>query len=114
MWHSRALVDTLKTWNADTNVTYVRLHPNSRNPYLLPDLLTYSFREDPGQPHCYSAVFDNENTQAFVDQSLQSAIETRSKSFTLTVAVPSESGSLHGYKILALEIPGRYVYLDVE
>ena len=73
---------------------------------------SYRFREDPGQPHCYNAVFDNEYTQAFIDQRLQeysSGAQKSPDSFTLTVAIPSESGSLHGYRVLALETPGRCV-----
>ncbi|KAL7283150.1 hypothetical protein ACG7TL_002576 [Trametes sanguinea] len=37
-----------------------------------------------------------------------------SRSFTLTVAVPSDSGSLHGWSILSLTAPGRLGRLTVE
>jgi hypothetical protein len=32
----------------------------------------------------------------------------RSRAFTLTVAIPAESGPLHGWQIESVEVPGRY------
>lgn len=71
------------------------------------------FREDPKQPHCYESIFKTDDTQAFIDQAVDiyAASKRRSKSFTLTVAIPSESGSLHGWRVHTLETPGRLVVL---
>ncbi|KAH7927731.1 hypothetical protein BV22DRAFT_1110944 [Leucogyrophana mollusca] len=93
-WHTRELVSVLKTWNPVAYVTY---------------------REDPGKPHWYYTVLKNKQVQAFLDSVLDpGASLQRSRSFTLTVAVPSESGSLHGWRILALEVPGRLARLYVK
>ncbi|KAI0085425.1 hypothetical protein BDY19DRAFT_896611 [Irpex rosettiformis] len=95
-WHSRSLVDTLKTWDRRASVT---------------------FKEDPGEPHCYSAAFGNDQVQAFIDQNINQhelPLDRGSlSSFTLTVAVPGESGSLHGFKVLKLTTPGRLARLSV-
>ncbi|KAH7927722.1 hypothetical protein BV22DRAFT_255973 [Leucogyrophana mollusca] len=71
--------------------------------------------EDPGKPHWYYTVLKNKQFQAFLDSVLDpGASLQRSQSFTLTVAVPSESGSMHGWRILALEVPGRLARLQVK
>ncbi|KAI9056689.1 hypothetical protein FKP32DRAFT_1682226 [Trametes sanguinea] len=97
VWHTREAVSVLKTWNPDANVT---------------------FREDPGEPHWYPTVFANEQVQSFVSSTLQSTSNPDnamvSPSFTLTVAVPSDSGSLHGWSIVSLTTPGRLGRLKVE
>ncbi|KAJ6618285.1 hypothetical protein B0H10DRAFT_2164198 [Mycena sp. CBHHK59/15] len=99
VWHSREAVSVLQTWNADANVT---------------------FREDPKQLHWYSSVLKVRTSKLyftrFLDDVLQSSAHrrSRSKSFTLTVAVPAESGSLHGWKIERLNVPGRLGRLTVE
>ncbi|KAJ7285998.1 hypothetical protein C8J57DRAFT_1286459 [Mycena rebaudengoi] len=96
VWHSREAVSVLQAWNADVNVT---------------------FREDAGQLHWYPSVLKNDQVQSFLDALLRqpsSQHKPRSKTFTLTVAVPFESGSLHGWKIEALEVPGRLGRLTVE
>jgi hypothetical protein len=49
-----------------------------------------------------------------LDTVLQTSRRTRSKTFTLTVAVPAESGSLHGWKIERLSVPGRLGRLTVD
>ncbi|KAJ7871501.1 hypothetical protein B0H14DRAFT_3570057 [Mycena olivaceomarginata] len=94
VWHSREAVSVIKTWNAEANVT---------------------FQEDPGQRHWYPSVLKNNQVQAFLDGVLQTASgrRPRSKTFTLTVAIPAESGSLHGLKIERLSVPGRLGRLTV-
>ncbi|KAK0197474.1 hypothetical protein F5146DRAFT_48465 [Armillaria mellea] len=95
VWHSREAVGILETWNPTANVTY---------------------REDPGQGHWYSTVFNNAQVTAFIDDliaSYPSTIASSSK-FTLSVSIPAESGSLHGWRIVALTIPGRLGRLRVE
>ncbi|KAF7800246.1 hypothetical protein EIP86_011493 [Pleurotus ostreatoroseus] len=97
VWHSRALIDVLKTWNPDGNV---------------------KFREDPGKRHWYPEVFNNTPVQEFINQTIrdfdENAGKAPSRKFTLTVAVPSESGSLHGWRIESLRVPGRLARMTVE
>ena len=48
--------------------------------------------------------------KAFLDSVLDDEkLPRRSATFTLTAAVPAETGSLHGWRILNLVIPGRWV-----
>ncbi|ETW85653.1 hypothetical protein HETIRDRAFT_150141 [Heterobasidion irregulare TC 32-1] len=94
-WHTRELVSTLKTWNPAANITY---------------------HEAPGEPHWYPSVFKNEQVAGFLRSILQPEAqpERRSRSFTLTVALPAESGPLHGWRILTLATPGRLARLTVQ
>ncbi|KAH9951491.1 hypothetical protein B0H21DRAFT_818527 [Amylocystis lapponica] len=99
-WHSRAYVDTLKTWNPHANVMY---------------------REDPGQPHFYPSVFANGHVQSFMRNILAREFGQQPdtgtslvRTFTLTVAAPAESGPLHGWRIHALHVPGRLARLAVD
>ncbi|KAF7983084.1 hypothetical protein HWV62_24005 [Athelia sp. TMB] len=87
-WHSRELVDVLKTWNERADVT---------------------FHEIPEQPHWWPTVLNTKEVKAFIDRVSRSVgIEhDYSSTFTLTVAIPSASGSLHGWRIESLQTPGR-------
>ena len=71
------------------------------------------YHEDPGKPHWYPFLLQRDFVQDFLDTHLQNdwALRDVAQSFTLTVAVPSESGSLHGFRIEALSTPGRYALL---
>ncbi|KAI0273854.1 hypothetical protein BC834DRAFT_815835 [Gloeopeniophorella convolvens] len=101
-WHSRECVSVLKTWRQDAIVK----HAHSLN------LLIY--REDPGQGHWYPSVFRNDEVQAFLDLVLKEGREPRrSSSFTLTTAVPAETGSLHGWRILGTLNPASLARLTV-
>ncbi|KAI0362755.1 hypothetical protein OH77DRAFT_1389445 [Trametes cingulata] len=98
VWHTREAVSVLKTWNPSANVT---------------------FREDPGEPHWYSSVFANDQVRSFISAVLEgsrssSEKQPASRSFTLTVAVPSDSGSLHGWSVHRLNVPGRLGRLSVQ
>ncbi|TBU28927.1 hypothetical protein BD311DRAFT_757466 [Dichomitus squalens] len=96
VWHTRELVATLKTWNPHANVTY---------------------REDSGQHHWYEGLFLNDAVKTFVASTLSGEGATAapsSRSYTLTVAVPSDSGSLHGWSVHSLSIPGRLGRLGVD
>ncbi|KAJ7771786.1 hypothetical protein B0H16DRAFT_1772103, partial [Mycena metata] len=94
VWHSREYLSVLQTWNPDANVT---------------------FREDPHQRHWYPSILKNAQVQAVLDNILQASTQRRplSTTFTLTVAVPADSGSLHGWKIERLSVPGRLGRLTV-
>ncbi|KAI0747842.1 hypothetical protein C8Q80DRAFT_1219255 [Daedaleopsis nitida] len=96
VWHTREAVSVLKTWNPQANVTY---------------------REDPGQPHWYDTIFASDQVQSFVSKTLQEsdlAPAPASTSFTLTVAIPADSGSLHGWSIHRLHFPGRLARLSID
>ncbi|KAL1730124.1 hypothetical protein EV714DRAFT_284474 [Schizophyllum commune] len=93
VWHTRELVSTLKTLNPKADVTY---------------------REDLGQPHWYNEIFDK-RVDAFIERVLTSTSDSESPDrFTLTVASPTESGSLHGWAVEELAVPGRLSKLAVE
>lgn len=71
------------------------------------------YHEDPGRPHWYFEILHNERVQAFLGRVYSSSTsprpageERKATSFTLTVAVPVESGPLNGWQIHALTIPG--------
>lgn len=76
-------------------------------------------KEDPGQPHWYDSVFDNEAVQSFVQKHVgEPAIRSANGCniegvVTLTVAVPAESDTLCGLRIEKLSIPGRYRHCGV-
>ena len=76
-------------------------------------------KEDPGQPHWYDSVFDNDVVQDFIrrhaGQPTTRFVDERSIKgvLTLTVAVPAESNSLCGLRIEKLSIPGRYGPPDI-
>ncbi|PPQ74189.1 hypothetical protein CVT26_004486 [Gymnopilus dilepis] len=92
-WHTREATATLKTWYPSANITY---------------------KEDPGEGHWYASVLQNSQVQGFVDSAVSSANEPGDASaFTLTVAIPRESGSLKGWSITRLDIPGRLGRLHV-
>ncbi|KAA1474811.1 alpha/beta-hydrolase, partial [Dentipellis sp. KUC8613] len=95
-WHTREAVSLLKTWSPDANVIY---------------------HEDPGEPHWYPKVFANDHVQGFLDSvlvKLQAPETWPTKGFTLTVSNPAESGSLHGWRIMGLHVPGRIARLTVQ
>lgn len=93
VWHSREAFATLKSWSPSANI---------------------SFREDPGQGHWYPNVLNNPEVQDFIHVLANSSgTSTQSKSFTLTVTAPQECGSLHGWRINQLNIPGRFGRLQV-
>ncbi|KAJ3539241.1 hypothetical protein NMY22_g4823 [Coprinellus aureogranulatus] len=92
-WHSRELVSTLHTLNPESNST---------------------FKEDPGKGHWYNSVLNGSTVQAFIDEHVQSVQQPISPgAFALTVSNPSESGSLNGWRIHSLAIPGRLGILRV-
>ena len=96
------------------NFKYIVLPSNSSNLLIYTYLIiNHLIREDPGQPHWYDAVFANEQVESFVSRALQGerdgalATVTTSRTFTLTVAAPADSGPLHGWSIHRLLVPGR-------
>ncbi|KAF5324468.1 hypothetical protein D9611_004528 [Ephemerocybe angulata] len=66
------------------------------------------YQEDPGEKHWYSTVLNNTTVQDFIDAHIHStAPQGHPSSFSLTVSNPTEAGSLYGWKIHSLTIPGR-------
>ncbi|KAF9651433.1 hypothetical protein BDM02DRAFT_3091108 [Thelephora ganbajun] len=93
-WHTRELFSALNSLHLITDITRIRL------------------KEDPGQPHWYGWVFDNDAVQSFIRR--HACEPTRfadgrsiESMLTLTVAVPAESDTLCGLRIEKLSIPGR-------
>ncbi|KAJ8596145.1 hypothetical protein M405DRAFT_871487, partial [Rhizopogon salebrosus TDB-379] len=94
-WHTREAVSVLREWNPDADVTYV---------------------EEPSKPHWWTEVLKNTRVQAFFDRvhcTPYNAPKTKCHKFTLTVAIPAESGPMRGWQVLALEVPGRLARLEV-
>ncbi|KAJ3806599.1 hypothetical protein F5876DRAFT_90994 [Lentinula aff. lateritia] len=95
VWHSRELVSVLQNLDGIG-------HNTSRVEFL-------EFR---GQSHWFPTVFKNNQVQSFIDQLLD-AVElgpqcvTYPETFSLTVAIPAESGSMRGWHVEKLSIPGR-------
>ncbi|KAF8197391.1 hypothetical protein BJ912DRAFT_1078312, partial [Pholiota molesta] len=92
VWHSREVVGTLKTWYPSANVTFI---------------------EDPGEGHWYFNILKRPEVQTFVADLFLRGPAVESESFTLTAANPHECGSLHGWKIEQLLIPGRLARLHI-
>lgn len=87
-FHSRELISVLKSLNPDGNLSH--------------------YQEDPGEKHWYSTVLNNTTVQDFIDAHIHStAPQGHPSSFSLTVSNPTEAGSLYGWKIHSLTIPGR-------
>ncbi|THH05576.1 hypothetical protein EW145_g4691 [Phellinidium pouzarii] len=86
-WHSREYVSVARSWGTSANI---------------------SFHEDEGQPHWYPEVFQGAHVENFLDAMLDPDLkrDPQPVHFTLTVIDPAHSGSLHGWKIDALLIPG--------
>jgi hypothetical protein len=71
------------------------------------------FHEDANKGHWYPSILDNERVQRFLDHVTDTRrLESGVTEFTLTVSIPSESGSLHGWRIESLSIPGRQVKVE--
>lgn len=70
-----------------------------------------SYHEEPGRGHWYPSVFKNPQVKAFLDSILDDNRPPPrcSATFTLTSAVPAITGSFHGWCILNLVVPGRWV-----
>src|SRR5580698_860350 len=90
-WHSREAVGIIRRWRPDANIT-LPIWPS--NQYKT-DAFTHRFIEDTGQPHWYPTILNNEAVQDFIDTvaTLGTSAKVRPlKPFTLTVAIPAESG----------------------
>ncbi|CAE6416164.1 unnamed protein product [Rhizoctonia solani] len=94
VWHSRERMALIKTWNpnADVNMTEV-----------------------PGKPHFWDGVFKDEPVSTIVKELVASPYPNSNKEtpFTLTVAWPSESGSMRGWRISEATVPGRLSRVQV-
>jgi hypothetical protein len=72
-------------------------------------------RETPGKGHWYPDVLNNSEVESFVNEmTTRGDRQVQSASFTLTVTIPAESGSLHGWSIEQLKIPGRCVAVNLK
>lgn len=95
VWHSREAVSVLQEWLPSANV---------------------SFREDQNQGHWYPSVLDNAQVQDFLDSytNVPKGDSPSVKEFTLTVYEPRDCGSLYGWKIECVLLPGRLARLHVD
>jgi len=92
-WHSRELISLLKSRNSAADASFV---------------------EVPDKPHWWSTVFDIPQVQQFIDRVQRKSRQTALKEFTLTVCSPAESGSMKGFVIEKLSVPGRLGRLHVQ
>ncbi|KAF9532428.1 hypothetical protein CPB83DRAFT_891154 [Crepidotus variabilis] len=87
VWHTREAISGLLSWYPSKSVI---------------------FKEDPRQGHWYPDVLNNPSVEGFLDYLNNGSDENfLQKSFTLTAANPQECGSLRGWSIESLKIPGR-------
>ncbi|KZV94079.1 hypothetical protein EXIGLDRAFT_737520 [Exidia glandulosa HHB12029] len=106
-WHTRELVSVLRNW-ASTNSSDT-------------DTGSVDFVEMPGKPHWYPDYFaripealDFLETAVRLSPDVSSAPVGPGSKWTMTVAWPHESGSMYGFRVLELEVPGRLARLTVE
>ncbi|QRV95276.1 Guanine nucleotide exchange factor LTE1 [Ceratobasidium sp. AG-Ba] len=95
VWHSRERMALIKAWDPDSDVR---------------------FTEVPGKPHIWPTIFKDEPVASRIDELVAfpygislSAL----KPFTYTVVWPSEAGSMRGWRIRELSVPGRLAKLSV-
>ncbi|CAE6482873.1 unnamed protein product [Rhizoctonia solani] len=96
VWHSRERMALIKAWNpnADVNLTEV-----------------------PDKPHFWDTVFKDEPTSSAIEGLVASpyaVFDMASAPFTITVAWPSESGSMRGWRIRQATVPGRLSRAQVD
>lgn len=73
-------------------------------------LLPQRLHIDEGKPHFYPEVFKGAHVSEFLGNlSEKKATYPPLPSFTLTVVNPAHSGSLRGWTIDSLKVPGRFV-----
>ncbi|KAF9001962.1 hypothetical protein BDQ17DRAFT_1281013 [Cyathus striatus] len=99
-WHSREALSLIEQWSIRSSSAST-LH---------------KFREDHGQGHWYPTVLDNEEVVNFLNilNSLALHENTQPNKFTVTTSEPHASGSLNGWRIEHLSIPGRIGRLTVD
>ncbi|KAK2467077.1 hypothetical protein APHAL10511_001335 [Amanita phalloides] len=87
VWHTREAIGILTTWSAESDVLY---------------------QEAKGQGHWYSSVFRNGTVRSFLNKILlEPSQNVTPKIFTISVASPAEQGSVYGWRVKQLIIPGR-------
>ncbi|KXN90500.1 hypothetical protein AN958_04172 [Leucoagaricus sp. SymC.cos] len=98
VWHGRESFSVVKSWARTLGVAS-----------------NITMKEDKGQLHFYPTVLNNSQVEDFVNGLLASPERQShlSEPFTLTVFRPEESGSLNGWKIEEVEVPGRLARLSV-
>jgi hypothetical protein len=73
-----------------------------------------SYHEEQGKPHRWDTILSADYVQNFLDKVVASNTTSLPPSFTLTTSITAESGSLHGFSIRQLELPGALGRLRVE
>jgi len=78
----------------------------------------YSLYEVTGRDHWWDDVLSNDKVQQFLEDNLSprgpSTEVAPPKSFTFTITTPAECGSLYGWRVHAVRIPGRLARLTID
>jgi hypothetical protein len=75
----------------------------------------YSLYEVPGRDHWWDDVLSNDKVQKFLDLSPRSSFTEAAPPnyFTFTITTPAECGSLYGWRVDEVKIPGRLARLTI-
>ncbi|KAG8792028.1 hypothetical protein FRC12_007461 [Ceratobasidium sp. 428] len=96
VWHSRERMALVKSWNPDADI---------------------NFTEVPEKPHFWPRVFFDEPASSKISELVASpyaALRRQQTPFTFTVVWPSESGSMGGWRVRELTVPGRLARVRVD
>ncbi|KAG8701838.1 hypothetical protein FRC09_005109 [Ceratobasidium sp. 395] len=96
VWHSRERMALVKSWNPDADI---------------------NFTEVPEKPHFWPTVFFDEPVSSKISELVASpyaALRSQQTPFTFTIVWPSESGSMGGWRVRELTIPGRLARIRVD
>ncbi|CEH16659.1 hypothetical protein CBOM_06587 [Ceraceosorus bombacis] len=99
-WHSRSMAALVQSWNARS----------------FESLATQSFvsvSEVPARGHWWDTIIQEHDVQLHLNRTFEIQ-QSKLQSFTLSCANPAEIGSMQGFRIIELEIPGRLARLSVE
>ncbi|KAG8951110.1 hypothetical protein FRC04_006769 [Tulasnella sp. 424] len=93
-YHSRTAVQVVKSWNREADI----------------ELL-----EVPGRDHWWDEVFTDPKRAEVLSRLVKEPVnnDIALKNFTMTVMWPHESGSMGGWRVLAVEVPGRLARVRV-
>ncbi|PWN44852.1 hypothetical protein IE81DRAFT_240762 [Ceraceosorus guamensis] len=99
-WHSRTMAALIQSWNA-----------RSSKSSAVQSFVSVS--EVPARGHWWDTIIQEKDVQLHLNRTLEIK-EAKLQSFTLSSANPAEVGSMQGFRIIELEVPGRLARLSVE
>ncbi|KAG9018296.1 hypothetical protein FRB90_011626 [Tulasnella sp. 427] len=93
-YHSRMAVQGVKSWDAHADIELM---------------------EVPGKDHWWDEVFTDPERAKVLSELVNGPVDEESvtRNFTLTVMWPRESGSMGGWRVLAVDVPGRLARVKV-